>query len=84
MPLLSVQNLEVNYGAIRALQGVSLDVEQGEIVTLIGGNGAGKTTLLKTISGLLKPKRGEIAWNGSAPIAACTRAGDTRDSPRQR
>jgi branched-chain amino acid transport system ATP-binding protein len=70
MPLLSVNNLEVSYGAIRALQGVSLDVEKGEIVTLIGGNGAGKTTLLRTISGLIKPKRGDISWQDSTPITA--------------
>ena len=59
-PILSVRNLEVSYGAIPALHGVSLDVERGEIVTLIGANGAGKTTTLRTISGLLKPRRGEV------------------------
>jgi branched-chain amino acid transport system ATP-binding protein len=60
--LLSVRDLDVSYGAIRALHGVSLDVHAGEIVTLIGSNGAGKTTLLRTISGLLRPLRGTIAW----------------------
>ncbi len=60
MPLLKVQNIEVRYGAIRALRNVSLEVEAGEIVTLIGANGAGKTTLLRTISGLLKPVSGSI------------------------
>jgi len=60
MNLLSVKNLEVCYGAISALQDVSLDVRAGEIVTLIGSNGAGKTTLLRTISGLLKPAAGEV------------------------
>ncbi len=61
--LLSVRNLTVSYGAITALQDVSADIERGEIVTLIGANGAGKTTLLRTISGLLKPSSGSIAWN---------------------
>jgi branched-chain amino acid transport system ATP-binding protein len=60
--LLSIDNLEVRYGAICALQGVSLQIEQGEIVTLIGSNGAGKTTLLRTISGLLQPAAGSIVW----------------------
>ena len=65
--LLSVRNLEVCYGVISALQDVSLDVDRGEIVTLIGANGAGKTTLLRTISGLLRPRRGAIYWNPAAP-----------------
>ena len=60
--LLSIENLEVRYGAICALQGVSLQIERGEIVTLIGSNGAGKTTLLRTISGLLQPAAGSIVW----------------------
>ncbi|HYU25151.1 MAG TPA: ABC transporter ATP-binding protein [Thermoanaerobaculia bacterium] len=62
--LLTVTDLEVSYGAIAALHGISLDVEQGEIVTLIGANGAGKTTTLRTISGLLKPKRGAVSYQG--------------------
>jgi branched-chain amino acid transport system ATP-binding protein len=61
--LLTVSNLEVCYGVISALQDVSLEVDRGEIVTLIGANGAGKTTLLRTISGLLKPARGNIHWD---------------------
>jgi branched-chain amino acid transport system ATP-binding protein len=67
--LLSVRNLEVCYGVISALQDVSLNIDAGEIVTLIGSNGAGKTTLLRTISGLLKPSRGSIEWsaNGDGP-----------------
>ena len=54
------------YGNIQALKGLSLEVNEGEIVTLIGANGAGKSTLLKTISGLLKPKRGSIEYLGAA------------------
>jgi branched-chain amino acid transport system ATP-binding protein len=64
MPLLEVNNLSVFYGAIQALRGVSMHVEPGEIVTLIGGNGAGKSTTLRTISGLLEPKQGEIQFDG--------------------
>jgi branched-chain amino acid transport system ATP-binding protein len=60
--LLSVRDLDVRYGAICALQGVSLDIMQREIVTLIGSNGAGKTTLLRTISGLLRPAAGTIRF----------------------
>jgi branched-chain amino acid transport system ATP-binding protein len=62
--MLEVKNLVVNYGAISALHGISLQVKQGDIVTLIGGNGAGKTTTLRTISGLLKSKSGEVIYNG--------------------
>ncbi|MCG7336027.1 ABC transporter ATP-binding protein [Sporosarcina sp. ACRSM] len=60
--MLKVEDLNVYYGSIHALKGVSLQVDQGEIVTLIGANGAGKSTLLKTLSGLLKPKSGAIAY----------------------
>ncbi|MFP5247781.1 MAG: ABC transporter ATP-binding protein [Thermoanaerobaculia bacterium] len=63
--MLSVHGLEVGYGAIAALHGIDLDVQKGEIVTLIGANGAGKTTTLRTISGLLKPRKGEVLFNGS-------------------
>jgi branched-chain amino acid transport system ATP-binding protein len=62
--MLEIENLTVCYGAISALHGISLRVEPGRIVTLIGSNGAGKTTTLKTVSGLLKPKSGAIRWNG--------------------
>ena len=62
--LLAVHDLEVSYGAIAALHGISLDVAKGEIVTLIGANGAGKTTTLRTISGLLKPRRGTVTYAG--------------------
>jgi branched-chain amino acid transport system ATP-binding protein len=62
--VLSIKGLEVSYGAIAALHGIDLDVNKGEIVTLIGANGAGKTTTLRTISGLLKPKKGTVTFNG--------------------
>ena len=62
--MLEVKNLIVNYGVITALQGVSLTVQRGDIVTLIGANGAGKTTTLRTISGLLKARSGEILYEG--------------------
>jgi branched-chain amino acid transport system ATP-binding protein len=65
---LDIQNLTVSYGAITALTDVSLHIERGEIVTLIGANGAGKTTLLRTISGLLKPRAGVITWQENHPI----------------
>jgi branched-chain amino acid transport system ATP-binding protein len=62
--LLEVENLNVYYGAIHALQGISFNVEEGEIVTLIGANGAGKSTTLRTISGLLRPRTGSIRFRG--------------------
>jgi branched-chain amino acid transport system ATP-binding protein len=61
--MLEIRNLEVSYGTIPALHGIDLQVQNGEIVTLIGANGAGKTTTLRTISGLLKPRRGEVVFN---------------------
>ena len=65
-PMLKIDNLHVYYGAIHAIKGISLEVNQGEIVTLIGANGAGKSTTLRTISGLLKPKEGTIAFEGNS------------------
>ena len=62
--LLEVKDLKVSYGKIEAIKGISLNVKQGEIVTLVGANGAGKTTLLKTISGILKPSDGVINFEG--------------------
>ena len=64
--MLIINDIDVFYGNIQALKGISLEVKEGEIVTLIGANGAGKSTLLKTISGLLKPKRGSIEYLGAA------------------
>jgi branched-chain amino acid transport system ATP-binding protein len=61
--MLAVRDLEVAYGSIPALHGINLEVEKGEIVALIGANGAGKTTTLRTISGLLKPRRGQVSFN---------------------
>jgi branched-chain amino acid transport system ATP-binding protein len=64
--MLEVENIQVFYGEIHALKGISLQVEQGEIVALLGNNGAGKTTTLKTISGLLRPRAGRILLEGRA------------------
>jgi len=66
--LLNIDNLHVSYGAIQALRGVSVSINDGEIVTLIGSNGAGKTTLLRTISGLLTPTQGSITWRGDVEL----------------
>ena len=63
-PLLQVKDLEVYYGVIQALKGISFHVNKGEIVSLIGANGAGKTTTLHTITGLLHPKHGSITYDG--------------------
>jgi branched-chain amino acid transport system ATP-binding protein len=62
--MLHVTDLHVGYGAIRALRGVSLEVNEGEVVALIGANGAGKSTLLRTISGVLRPTAGDITFSG--------------------
>ena len=64
IPMLRIADLNVYYGAIRALKGISLEVHQGEIVTLIGANGAGKSTTLRTISGLIAPKSGAVDFEG--------------------
>jgi branched-chain amino acid transport system ATP-binding protein len=64
MALLEIDNIHTYYGNIHALKGISLNIEKGEIVTLIGANGAGKTTTLRTISGLLKPREGAVKLNG--------------------
>ena len=62
--MLKIENLKVNYGGIEAVKGISLEVPDGEIVTLIGANGAGKSTTLRTIAGLVRPAEGTITWNG--------------------
>jgi len=66
MALLTIENLSVHYGAIQALHGVSIAVEPGEIVTLIGANGAGKSTTLRAVSGLVKPSGGTITFDGKS------------------
>ncbi|MBL4892010.1 MAG: ATP-binding cassette domain-containing protein, partial [Rhizobiaceae bacterium] len=63
-PVLEIRNLEAFYGAVMALRGVSIEVPEGKIVTILGANGAGKTTLLKTVSGVLDPEKGQILLNG--------------------
>lgn len=63
-PILSLKNVSVQYGGIKALKGISLDVFAGEIITLIGSNGAGKTTTLRAISSIIKPTAGSIEFNG--------------------
>jgi branched-chain amino acid transport system ATP-binding protein len=67
--LLEVKDLNVYYGAIHALQGISFSVDEGEIVTLIGANGAGKSTTLKTLSGLLQPRGGSILFGGQDMVS---------------
>ena len=64
--MLKIENINVYYGAIHALKGISVDVKEGEIVTLIGANGAGKSTILRTISGLLRTKTGNILFEGNS------------------
>jgi branched-chain amino acid transport system ATP-binding protein len=65
MAMLKVTDLEVSYGMIQAIQGISFEVEQGEVIALIGANGAGKTTILHTVTGLLKSKAGKIEFEGT-------------------
>jgi branched-chain amino acid transport system ATP-binding protein len=69
MTMLKVENVNTYYGNIHALKGINLTIEQGEIVTLIGGNGAGKTTTLRTISGLLKPREGSVTLDNEDLLA---------------
>ena len=68
MSLLQVEDLHVYYGSIHAIKGISFQVEEGEIVTLIGANGAGKSTTLNTISGLLKPRSGSVSFEGDSIV----------------
>ena len=67
-PLLKVDDIHVYYGSIHAIKGISFEVNEGEIVTLIGANGAGKSTTLNTVSGLLKPRMGMITFNGESIV----------------
>ena len=64
MAMLEVKDLEVYYGMIQAIKGISFEVNQGEVVALIGANGAGKTTTLQTLTGILSPKSGSIVFEG--------------------
>ncbi len=64
MAMLEVKNIEVYYGVIQAIKGISFEVNQGEVIALIGANGAGKTTTLQTITGMLSPKSGEVLFEG--------------------
>ncbi len=64
MSLLEVSDIHVYYGAIHAIKGISFEVNEGEIVTLIGANGAGKSTTLNTVAGLLRPRTGSIVFDG--------------------
>jgi branched-chain amino acid transport system ATP-binding protein len=68
MSLLSLNNVHIGYGGIKAVKGIQLHVDEGELVALIGANGAGKTTTLKAISGLLKPTAGEIRYQGQSLV----------------
>lgn len=65
-PLLRIRNLEVAYGAVRAVRGISLTVDAGDIATILGANGAGKSTILKTISGITDPEKGTIEYKGES------------------
>ncbi len=65
MSMLKVENLSVHYGMIQAVRDVSFEVNEGEVVSLIGANGAGKTTILRTISGLVRPSAGKIEFVGN-------------------
>ena len=62
--MLKISNITVSYGGIEAVKGISMEVPDGEIVTLIGANGAGKSTTLRTIAGLVKPQCGSVLWDG--------------------
>lgn len=64
MAMLEVKDLEVYYGVIQAIKGISFEVNEGEVIALIGANGAGKTTTLQTITGMLKPEKGEVIFDG--------------------
>ena len=73
-PLLVLANVESAYGPIRAIRGVSLKVQRGQIATVLGSNGAGKTTILKTISGIIDPRKGQVLFQGTSPPATRRRS----------
>ena len=77
MSLLEIKDLDVHYGGIHALKGVTMHVDKGEVVTLIGANGAGKTTTLRAISGLVKPSRGTVRFNDEVINEGSQRTGHT-------
>ncbi|MCQ2420558.1 MAG: ABC transporter ATP-binding protein [Clostridia bacterium] len=70
--MLEIRDLVVSYGGIEAVKGISMNVEEGKVITLIGSNGAGKSTTLKTIAGLVKPKSGDILLNGESLVGKST------------
>ena len=81
--MLNIRSLDVAYGGLKALSGVSLDVEEGQLVAVVGPNGAGKTTLFKTISGVVTPIAGEIVYKGTQPpCRPALRTGKARHRPR--
>lgn len=79
--LLEVEDLRVAYGKIEAVKGISFSVDEGEIVTLIGTNGAGKTTTLRTLSGLIKPRGGQIKFQGKSLKKSPHTTSSRSDSP---
>lgn len=83
-PILKVSDINVYYGAIHAIKGVSFEVNPGEVVTLIGANGAGKSTTLQTVSGLLHSRTGSIEFLGENLMASRPTRSWPRDSPRCR
>ena len=81
MPLLEVEEIVTAYGSIEALKGVTLHVDEGEVVTLIGSNGAGKSTTLRSISGLTPPKAGSIRYRGTRSRRCRRRRSSASASP---
>ena len=81
MSLLEVNDINVYYGAIHAIKGISFSVDEGEVVTLIGANGAGKSTTLNTVAGLLRPREGSIHFGGK-DLARVHAADDGAGEPR--
>ncbi|MHB8635033.1 MAG: ABC transporter ATP-binding protein [Fimbriimonadaceae bacterium] len=82
--MLSIREVDVFYGAIQALRGVTIDVKQGEVVAIIGSNGAGKSTLLRTISGLIRPRAGSLEFTETVSNSGEATAHDIRSMPPDR